>query len=110
MTNRHQGGYVENVVENFHQQVPMRQEDMVLDIVNVIKRKKMKAMTTAKQLAYKAYMDGMQKAYPVKINPDEIMEGFENWWSEHYSRGDHKDSFRAEINVYVDGKRYIQAE
>ena len=66
-------------------------------------------MKTAKELAYKAYMDGMQKAVPVKINPDEIMEGFENWWSNNYGNSD-TTKFNAEHNVYVENRRYIQAE
>ena len=68
-----------------------------------------KIMTSAKELAYKAYMDGMQKAYPVKINPDEIMEGFENWWSDNYGNRD-AIQFNPEYNVYIEGRRYIQAE
>ena len=66
-------------------------------------------MTTAKELAYKAYMDGMQKATPVKIHPDEIMEGFENWWSNNYGNRD-TTKFTPELSVFIDGKRYIRTE
>jgi len=68
-----------------------------------------KIMTSAKELAYKAYMDGMQKAVPVKINPDEIMEGFENWWSDNYGNRD-TTKFLPRYDIFVEGRRYICAE
>jgi hypothetical protein len=66
-------------------------------------------MKTAKELAYKAYYDATAHSFRID---DEITlkERFENWWIEHYVRGDHKDSFHHEHNVYVDGKRYMQVE
>ena len=67
-------------------------------------------MRTAKDLARKAYLDGMQKVTPVKIEKDEIRERFENWWDEHYVRAEHKDGFNSEHFVMIDLKVYIQAE
>jgi hypothetical protein len=87
-------------------------------------------MKTAKELAYKAYCDALKLAvYKVPgersplheidlgdvfntfdIQPDELRERFESWWSEWYSREEHKDGFRHKHNVYIDNKRYIQAE
>lgn len=66
-------------------------------------------MTTAKDLAWKAYLDGMQKGYPVKIDENEIKERFENWWSNNYGNKDTIE-FNPEYNVYIEGRRYIQAE
>jgi hypothetical protein len=71
---------------------------------------KITAMRTAKDLAFKAYLSGMQKTTPVKIEEDEIRERFESWWSEHYVRAEHKDGFNAELFVMIDLKVYIQAE
>jgi hypothetical protein len=51
----------------------------------------------------------MLVAYPDKTSP-QIKEHFENWWSEWYGRQDHKDSFHVELSVFIEGKRYIQAE
>jgi hypothetical protein len=67
-------------------------------------------MKTAKDLAWKAYLDGMQKDYPVKIDENEIKERFENWWKEWYYHREHKNSFNPEFSVFIEGKRYIQAE
>jgi hypothetical protein len=71
---------------------------------------KITAMRTAKELAFKAYLTGMQKATPVKIEEGEIREVFENWWSEYYVRGDHKDGFNSELFVMIDRSVYIKAE
>lgn len=76
-------------------------------------------MTTAKELAYKAYCDALiiadprfkqdwgntQKDYEITIK-----ESFENWWKEWFYRDDHKDCFHPEHNVFINGKRYIQAD
>jgi hypothetical protein len=66
-------------------------------------------MTSAKELAWKAYLAGMQKATPVKIEENDIREGFENWWSFNYGNID-STKFIPEHNVYVEGHRYIKAE
>lgn len=66
-------------------------------------------INTAKELVFKAYCHGVLRN-PLDPDGTKRRERFENWWAEHYSRGDHKDSFHAELNVYVEGKRYIQAE
>ena len=68
-------------------------------------------MKTAKDLAYKAYCDALKKIGT--IDEAIIRPAFESWWSEWYSREsflEHKDRFYHVHNVYVDGKRYIQAE
>jgi len=73
----------------------------------------MKAMTTAKQLAFKAWCDAIRfvdKSYLENSEETAIKSRFESWWSEWYGRAEHKDAFHAERNVYVDGKRYIPAE
>ncbi len=61
-------------------------------------------MTTAKELTFKAYSLGY------KGKPEELNERFNNWWEEWFIRQEHKDSFYHKHNVYIDGKRYIQAE
>ena len=61
-------------------------------------------MKTAKEIAFKAYSLGY------KGKPNELNERFENWWSEWFHGQTHKDSFYHEHNVYINGKRYIQAE
>lgn len=70
-------------------------------------------MKTAKELAHKAYFDvylNESHKHPKFINVGKLEERFENWWSEWYSRNDHKDCFDPKHNVYIDGKKYIQAE
>lgn len=68
-------------------------------------------MTTAKDLAWKAYLDAFKVIGTVTDEGlPNVRERFENWWSEWYSREEHRDGFYHEHNVYVDGKRYIQAE
>ena len=70
----------------------------------------MKTLTaTAKELAWKAYSDGIQKMCPVKIEENDIREGFENWWSNNYGNRD-TVQFNPKYNVYIEGKKYIQAE
>jgi hypothetical protein len=66
-------------------------------------------MKTAKELARKAYLDGMQKATPVKIDESEISERFENWWSDNYGNRD-TTKFVNEVNIFVELRRYIKAE
>ena len=74
-------------------------------------------MKTAKELAFKAYCDALIVADP-KFKEDwagddydaKIREAFENWWASYYHRQEHKDSFHVEISVFIEGKRYIQAE
>jgi hypothetical protein len=66
-----------------------------------------KLMTTAKELAWKAFCDGIKF-----VNPDykvALRERFENWWSENYGNVD-ATNFRPEHNIYVENRRYIQAE
>jgi len=101
---------VVDVVAYHNQQVPMLQDDMGQNTVPVIKKEEMKAMTTAKELARKAFCDAVEmqkKGWFDKFSPE---DRFESWWSEWYGRAEHKDAFHAERNVYVDGKRYIPAE
>ncbi len=66
-------------------------------------------MKTAKELAYKAYCHWITMDTEEELGDNEIKARFENWWSEWYYPG-HRDSFHHEHNVYIDGKRYIQAE
>jgi hypothetical protein len=69
-----------------------------------------KAMTTAKDLARKAYVDAVQKereGWHKNFSPE---ERFESWWSEYYSREEHKDGFYHKHSVFIDLKRFIQAE
>ena len=66
-------------------------------------------MTTAKELAFRAYADGMQICYPVKIDENDIRERFELWWSMNYGNSD-TTKFYHKHNVYVDGSKYIKAE
>jgi hypothetical protein len=68
-------------------------------------------MKTAKEIAFKAFMEN------VIVNPNEgdldmmlWKARFESWWSEWVTRGDHKDKFTPELSVFIEGKRYIQAE
>jgi hypothetical protein len=71
-----------------------------------------KPMTTAKELAWKAYCDGIKR-----INPDfiheftlpELHQRFENWWSDNYGNRD-TTKFNPEVNIFVENRRYIQAE
>lgn len=72
-----------------------------------------KAMTTAKDLAYKAWRDAISfvdKSYLENSEETAIRQRFENWWSEWFNREEHKECFYHKHNIYIDGKRYIQAE
>jgi hypothetical protein len=69
-----------------------------------------KAMTTAKDLARKAFVDAVKMnntGWFKKYTPE---ERFESWWSEYYSREEHKDGFYHKHSVFIDLKRFIQAE
>lgn len=65
-------------------------------------------MTTAKDLAWKAYLDAF-KVIGTVTDESNIKERFENWWSENYGNRD-ATKFRPEHNIYVENRRYIQAE
>ena len=89
-------------------------------------------MTTAKELAFKAYCDALKHAvYELekkegkeyrKIDlsdvfntfPDmsgsDLKQRFESRWSEWYGGDDHKDCFHKEHSVFIDLKTYIRAE
>lgn len=80
-------------------------------------------MNTAKELACKAYCDALKLAVikvtgkldePVlpflNMNEAELNERFENWWSQNVWDNEHRDSFQPELSVFIEGKRYIQAE
>lgn len=69
-------------------------------------------MKTAKELAWKAYCDGMKYVNPDYVNEfnvSDLRERFENWWSDNYGNRD-ATRFHSEINIYVELRRYIQAE
>ena len=65
-------------------------------------------MTSAKELAWKAYSDNEYgiKGFLVK---EEVMERFENWWSNNFGNK-YSTKFNPEHDVYVNGQRYIRAE
>jgi hypothetical protein len=65
-------------------------------------------MSSAKELAWKAYLDSI-KAIADVINESIIRERFENWWSNNYGNRD-TTMFNTEYDVYVNGHRYIRAE
>jgi hypothetical protein len=66
-----------------------------------------KIMKTAKELAFKAYCEAFQVC---GVTPEETLtERFENWWSNNYGNRD-TTKFQAEHNVYIENRRYIQAE
>jgi hypothetical protein len=72
-------------------------------------------MTTAKELAWKAYCEGIVDGMGCKfenINSDiqsNLRIKFELWWSMNYGNSD-TTKFYHEHNVYVDGSKYIKAE
>jgi hypothetical protein len=77
----------------------------------------MKTLTkTAKELAWKAFCDALIIADP-RFKEDwaaddyeyTIRERFENWWSDNYGNRD-TVQFNPTYSVYVEGKKYIQAE
>ena len=69
-------------------------------------------MKTAKELAWKAYLDAF-KAIGTVTDDEETMsnikERFENWWSNNYGNRD-TVQFNPTYNVYIEGRKYIQAE
>jgi hypothetical protein len=70
-------------------------------------------MTTAKDLAFKAWCDAIKfvdKSYLENSEETAIKKRFENWWKEWYYGNDHKDCFHPEHSVFMNGKRYIQAD
>jgi hypothetical protein len=73
-------------------------------------------MSTAKELAYKAYRRGILIGDPQYFvdtgdsGEANIRESFENWWSNNYGNSGDTTNFNAEYNVYIDNRRYIQAE
>lgn len=60
-------------------------------------------MTTAKDLAFKAY------SQYCSLGEAEMREHFERWWSINYGNSN-TTKFSHIHNIYVDGKRYIKAE
>ena len=60
-------------------------------------------MTTAKELAFKAY------SLDSKISIEELTARFEHWWSDNYGNRD-TTKFNPEVSVFIEGRRYIQAE
>jgi len=67
-----------------------------------------KPMVTAKDLAFKAYCANLPK--DIDFATDDIKMRFENWWSEWYGREEHRDGFYHKHSVFIDLKRFIQAE
>lgn len=74
-----------------------------------------KVMATAKDLARKAFIDGVIIGMTSEVenlsreDQAKLNERFENWWSEWY--GDkHQQCFYHIHSVFIDFKRYIQAE
>jgi hypothetical protein len=66
-----------------------------------------KLTTTAKELAFKAYCEAFRVC---GVTPEETLtERFENWWSDNYGNRD-TIQFNPKYNVYVEGRRYIQAD
>ena len=66
-------------------------------------------MKTAKELARKAHKDAYELAIYKTMNESELAERFENWWSDNYGNRD-STKFTPKHNIYVESKRYIQAE
>ena len=60
-------------------------------------------METAKELAKRAFIANLTS--PTK----EHEEQFEGWWSIHYGNK-YLPLFNPKQSVFIDGKRYIQAE
>lgn len=69
-------------------------------------------METAKELAFKAYCHNNMDLMSGNPNDREerIKIQFENWWSRFYTGDNYQSGMNHKHNVYVDGKRYIQAE
>jgi hypothetical protein len=69
-------------------------------------------MSSAKELAWKAYRDGIKNVNPDYVNEfteSQLSERFENWWSVNYGNID-STKFIPEINIFIGNRRYIKAE
>jgi hypothetical protein len=74
-----------------------------------------KFMKTAKELAWKAFVAGLLD--DMSGNFENLTPGtqtdvklkFENWWSDNYGNRD-TTKFIPENNIFVENRRYIQAE
>lgn len=72
-------------------------------------------MSSAKELAWKAYLDGflfVSERELEDIDTDtqsNLRQRFENWWSDNFGNRD-STKFNPEYDVYVNGQRYIRAE
>jgi len=72
-------------------------------------------MKTAKELAWKAYVDGLLDGMTGKFEnltpgaQTDVKVKFENWWSNNYGNKD-TTKFNPEVSVFIEGRRYIQAE
>lgn len=69
----------------------------------------MEKMTTAKELAKKAFCDAVKLERKGFFNNYSPEERFESWWSENYY-GDHKDSFYKEMSVLIELREYIPVQ
>jgi hypothetical protein len=69
-----------------------------------------KPMTTAKELARKAFCDAVKKERDGWFHNFSPEERFESWWSEWYGTQEHKECFNAKHFVTIDRKVYIEAE
>ena len=65
-------------------------------------------MKTAKDLAFKAYRVHIKEYDPIPTA--ETKNSFEHWWNFWYNDNNQEDWFSPELSVFIDGKRYIQAE
>jgi len=65
-------------------------------------------MMTAKELAWKAYLDSL-KVIGTVTDESIVRERFENWWSDNYGNRD-TTKFNPEHNVFIENRRYIRAE
>jgi hypothetical protein len=65
-------------------------------------------MKTAKEIAFKAYCANLPK--DVDYATADLQIRFDNWWGEWFHRGEHRECFYHKHDLYLDGKRYIQAE
>ena len=67
-------------------------------------------MTTAKDLAWKAYLDAFKHIGTVTDDAiPNVRERFENWWSDNYGNRD-STKFVNKVNVFIENRRYIKAE
>jgi len=68
-------------------------------------------MTTAKELARKAYCDAVKAEREGFFNNFSPEDRFEQWWSEWFHSNDHKNCFYDKgPTVFIDLKKYIKAE